>query len=151
MPSANSLIFLPRPRGITSLPGGCNAAHSTPRTEIKPGNGIPSQGYRLRISKKGVAITASDAAGAFYGAMTLRQIQRQCGGALPACKIEDHPDFPTRGVLLYISGGKVPTMETLFALVDVLAEWKINHLNSASNTRLLSQPPQVCQGQSDDP
>jgi len=128
MPTLQNLVLLPRPRHITPLPGVCNAAHSTPRTEIRSGNGIPAQGYRFRISKKGVAITASDAAGAFYGAMTLRQIQRQCNGALPACEIEDHPDFPARGVLLYISGGKVPTMETLFALIDDLAEWKINHL-----------------------
>ena len=117
----------PAVRRTAPLPGACDAAHST--RERKSGQAtVFRPGYRLRISKKGIAITASDAAGAFYGAMTLRQIQRQCGGALPACEIEDHPDFPSRGVMLDISRNKVPTMETLFALVEELAEWKINHL-----------------------
>jgi hypothetical protein len=43
-------------------------------------------------------------------------------------EIEDWPDFPVRGVMLDISRDKVPTMATLFSLVDRLAEWKINHL-----------------------
>lgn len=38
------------------------------------------------------------------------------------------PAFATRGVMLDISRTKVPTMETLFALVDQLAAWRINHL-----------------------
>jgi hexosaminidase len=60
--------------------------------------------------------------------MTLRQLVRQFREALPACLIEDAPDFPSRGVMLDISRDKVPTLETLFRLVDELAELKINHL-----------------------
>jgi len=40
--------------------------------------------------------------------------------------INDWPDFPNRGVLLDISRDKVPTMKTLYELVDLLSEWKIN-------------------------
>jgi hypothetical protein len=60
--------------------------------------------------------------------MTLRQLLRQCHGTLPACRIDDAPDFLARGVMLDISRDKVPTLETLFNLIDELAEWKINHL-----------------------
>jgi N-acetyl-beta-hexosaminidase len=84
---------------------------------------VPPQGYRLNIANAGISITAADNAGAFYARMTLRQIARQCGDALPACEIEDHPDFPSRGLLLYISGHKVPKMETLYPLVDEFAEY----------------------------
>jgi len=45
---------------------------------------------------------------------------------LPCLSISDRPDFPVRGVMLDISRDKVPTMETLYHLVDLLAEWKIN-------------------------
>lgn len=38
------------------------------------------------------------------------------------------PAFATRGVMLDISRTKVPTMATLFALVDQLAAWRLNHL-----------------------
>ncbi|MGQ9542316.1 MAG: glycoside hydrolase family 20 zincin-like fold domain-containing protein [Armatimonadota bacterium] len=88
----------------------------------------PAQGYHLRITPKSLQIRARDAAGLFYGVMTLRQMLRQSVGELPCCEIEDYPDFPSRGVMLDISRDKVPTLQTLFALVDELAEWKVNHL-----------------------
>ena len=47
---------------------------------------------------------------------------------LPACDIEDWPDFALRGVMLDVSRCKVPTMETVYDLVDRLASWKFNQL-----------------------
>ncbi len=38
------------------------------------------------------------------------------------------PAFPLRGFMLDISRNKVPTMASLFKLVDQLAAWRINHL-----------------------
>lgn len=85
-------------------------------------------GYRLVIDGMGVVVSAGDAAGLFYGCQTLRQILRQQPELLPGCIVEDHPDYPARGVMLDISRDKVPRNETLYALVDQLAEWKINQL-----------------------
>jgi hexosaminidase len=95
---------------------------------LAPEGGIPAQGYRLRIADDGIDLVAGDAAGAFYGVMTLVQMLRQSEGALPAGEIEDSPDFPSRGVMLDISRSKVPTLQTLFDLVDLFSGWKINHL-----------------------
>ena len=95
---------------------------------LNPEMDIQHEGYRLRISPGSIVISAPDSAGAFYGAMTLKQMLRQCAGALPACEIEDWPDFADRGVMLDISRDKVPTMQTLFAMVDMFSELKINHL-----------------------
>jgi hypothetical protein len=95
---------------------------------LAPEQGIPAQGYRMRIADDGIDLVAGDAAGAFYGIMTLVQMLRQCEGALPAGEIEDSPDFPSRGVMLDISRSKVPTLKTLFDLVDLFSGWKINHL-----------------------
>ncbi|MDD4017196.1 MAG: family 20 glycosylhydrolase [Kiritimatiellae bacterium] len=86
------------------------------------------QSYRLRIAKDGVCAEAQDRAGLFYAAVTFAQLARLSGGMLPACEIEDAPDFPARGVMLDISRDKVPTMETLFGLVDLLSGLKINQL-----------------------
>ena len=95
---------------------------------LAPEGGILAQGYRLRIADHGIDLVAGDAAGAFYGVMTLVQMLRQSEGALPAGEIEDSPDFPSRGVMLDISRSKVPTLQTLFDLVDLFSGWKINHL-----------------------
>ena len=89
---------------------------------------LPPQGYRLLIDTQRIHLTASQPAGLFYGVMTLKQILRQSAGELPCLEIEDCPDFASRGVMLDISRDKVPTLETLFMLVDELAEWKVNHL-----------------------
>jgi hexosaminidase len=93
-----------------------------------PDLSIPAEGYRLSITESGIDIVAGDAAGAFYGVATLVQMLRQCEGVLPAGEIEDSPDFPSRGVMLDISRSKVPKLETIFDLVDLLSEWKVNHL-----------------------
>ena len=64
----------------------------------------------------------------FYAICTLVQILQQSHRGLPCLTISDWPDFPARGVMLDISRDKVPTMETLFDLVDMLASWKVNQL-----------------------
>jgi hypothetical protein len=89
---------------------------------------LPAQGYVLHVTPRHIALAGADAAGLFYGAMTLRQLVRQFRDAVPACRIEDHPDFPVRGAMIDISRDKVPTLETLFRLADELSEWKINRL-----------------------
>ncbi len=86
------------------------------------------QGFRLHITPHAIAIDAHDPAGVFYGVCTLIQILQQAGNALPTLEITDWPDFPARGVMLDISRDKVYRMDTLYALTDRLASWKINQL-----------------------
>ena len=86
------------------------------------------QSYTLRITSEGVRAEAQDRAGLFYAAVTLAQLVRSSGGALPAVLIEDAPGFPVRGVMLDISRDKVPTLDTLCRLTDRLADMKINQL-----------------------
>ena len=86
------------------------------------------QGYTLSITAQGLTIVGSDESGVFYGVMTLSQLVRQYGPNLPLLEITDYPDFPARGIMLDISRDKVPTMQTLFDLVDTLAGLKLNEL-----------------------
>ena len=86
------------------------------------------QGYELTITEEGIHVVASAHAGIFYAVMTLIQILEQCIRDLPTLRIRDRPDFSNRGVMLDISRDKVPTMETLFDLVDLLASWKANQV-----------------------
>ncbi len=84
------------------------------------------QGYQLTISEQGIHIAGKDQAGLFYGVMTLNQLLRIHDGVLPLLNNTDWPDFSARGVMLDISRDKVPTMDTLFSLIDLLASWKVN-------------------------
>jgi hypothetical protein len=84
------------------------------------------QGYRLTVENGRITIQGADAAGIFYGVCTLRQLLQLYAGAVPALSITDWPDFPVRGVMLDISRDKVPTLQTVFELVERLASWKIN-------------------------
>jgi hypothetical protein len=88
-----------------------------------------SQGYEIEIEPHGIHMTAASPEGAFYAAQTLAQILRQHPDSpLPCLQIEDRPDFRARGVMLDVSRDKVPTMATLFDLVDHFAALKINQL-----------------------
>lgn len=86
------------------------------------------QSYHLTIGDGRIIVRGADAAGVFYGVGTLRQLLRQYNNALPAGWVHDWPDFPARGVMLDISRDRVPTLRTLYDLVDRLASWKINQL-----------------------
>ncbi len=85
-----------------------------------------AEGYRLTVAQEGILIAGHDLAGLFYGVQTLRQLLQTQGATLPQMVIEDWPDFPARGVMLDISRDNVPTMDTLYDLIDMLASWKVN-------------------------
>jgi hypothetical protein len=89
---------------------------------------LAPESYILQIGKSGVTAIGADAHGLFYAAQSLIQLINHDGRRLPCCEIEDTPDFPIRGVMLDVSRDKVPTMETLYWLVDHFAGLKINHL-----------------------
>jgi N-acetyl-beta-hexosaminidase len=89
---------------------------------------VAAEGYHLTIGDERIGLVARDGAGLAHGFSTLVQLVRQCGRRLPRVHIEDHPDFAQRGVMLDISRDKVPTMDTLYRLIDLLASWKINQL-----------------------
>src|SRR5215471_3985761 len=90
------------------------------------------ESYRLHIAPRRVTILGSDAAGVAHGASTLIQLARLGASGnnvvLPGIVIRDWPDFAVRGVMLDVSRDKVPTMETLLYLVDLLSSLKINQL-----------------------
>ncbi len=123
------LLLLPYPQSLALFPQG--PITPGPLTQqIDPTALDQPQSYRLTITAEQTLLVAHDAAGLFYGQQTLQQIQAQAddAGRVPSLTIRDWPDLPVRGVMLDISRNRVPTMRTLFALVDKLASWKINHL-----------------------
>ena len=95
---------------------------------VQANTDLPREGYRLTISASGIDIEYGGNPGLYYGINTVGQIHRQLNGRLPALEITDWPDLPVRGVMLDISRDKIPTMETLYDAVDMLAMLRYNHL-----------------------
>lgn len=83
-------------------------------------------GYTLSIASSGVTIDYRDEGGLRAAVATLRQLLRQYGRCLPRFTIRDFADFPRRGVMLDVSRGRVPNLQTLFDLLDHLADFKLN-------------------------
>jgi hexosaminidase len=98
---------------------------------------MPPAAYRLRVGDDGVLIEAADAAGAFYGAQTLRQLlpheafRKAAAGRnlpLPGVLIEDEPRFAWRGCLLDVARHFL-TKATLLRFIDLMAVHKLNVLH----------------------
>jgi len=103
------------------------AGRTTVRT-VRDASIAGAEAYRLTVRGEEAEIASLTEAGAYYGVQTLREFLTAGGAETPCCVIEDAPDFPRRGVYHDCSRGKVPTLETLKALVERLAHWKINEL-----------------------
>jgi hypothetical protein len=97
---------------------------------VRRGESAPDhpEGYALTISENGIEISFREIPGLRAATATLRQLFREFGRRLPHLEILDWPDFPHRGVMLDISRGRVPKLETLLDLAEHLADFKINEL-----------------------
>jgi hypothetical protein len=122
--------LLPCPRSLKLRAGTFTLPKNDPlasiqiiRTHRAPDH---AEGYHLSISAKDIRIEFRETGGLRAAAATLGQLLRQYGRKLPCLKIRDWPDFPRRGVMLDISRGRVPKLETLLELVEHLADFKIN-------------------------
>jgi hypothetical protein len=101
--------------------------------QTEPPSHAIEQGYVLSLSSGGLSIVHGGEPGLQHALATLVQLIAGASGPpgaleLPSIEIEDYPDFAQRGVMLDVSRDKVPTRQTLEALIDRLARWKINQL-----------------------
>lgn len=99
--------------------------------------GIRPEGYRLKVTRRNIELTAADSAGLFYGRQTLRQLATAQG--IPCVEITDNPRFRYRGIHLDVSRHFFPE-ETILRLLDEMARYKLNkfhfHLTDNGGWRL---------------
>jgi len=89
--------------------------------------GPRAEPHRLRVARDGAALVGAGPAGLRFAVETFAQLV-DATGRVPCCRIEDAPDLPLRGVMLDVSRGKVPTLETLLGIVDFCVRVKLNVL-----------------------
>ncbi len=111
-------------------------------TLVEPGGGAPTlrasqreieggpEAYELEVTPTHILLVAQAPAGFFHGLGTLAQLVSMQAGALRlnCVRIVDAPGFHVRGAMLDISRNRVPTMATLFHIVELLSSWKYNQL-----------------------
>ena len=97
------------------------------RIAIAAGVAPGAEGYQLTVTSEGVLLQAVDAAGAFYGAHTLRQMMRpgQGGARVQTGVVRDWPAFRLRG-FMHDVGRNYQTMESLKAQLNIFAAYKLN-------------------------
>lgn len=86
------------------------------------------EAYLLTVRPNNITIAACSNRGFLYGAATLIQLCRISRGEIDCVDIVDEPSYSNRGYMLDVSRGRVPSMDSLKALVDRLALYKINQL-----------------------
>jgi len=99
---------------------------------------IPDEGYRLKVTKNGVILTAKKVAGIFYGIQTLLQLfpadienklpNERKGWNIPAVTIEDAPRFGWRGLMLDVSRHFF-TVAEVKDYIDQMVKYKFNLLH----------------------
>lgn len=88
-----------------------------------------AEGYALRVGPRGVEAVGAGPAGLAHALRTLEQwLVLHPRGPVPSLEVRDAPELAERGAMLDVARDKVPTMETLFELVDRLAALKLNRL-----------------------
>jgi len=107
------------------------------RFNLKP-KSMPTEAYNLRVTRKGVMITASTQAGLFYGFQTFRQLLppaafsnkpvESISWQLPTVLITDEPLFSWRGILVDVSR-TFQEKETILKFIDAMAACKLNVLH----------------------
>jgi hypothetical protein len=123
--------------------------HGIPAFTVVCSDSAPNhpEGYAITIDPQGVRIEFREASGLRMALATMRQILRQYGRRLPCLVIRDWPDFARRGVMLDISRGRVPKLETLLKLAGRLADFKLNELQLyTEHTFAYSKHKSVWQG-----
>ena len=118
--------LVPHPKRVRETGGDC--AWADVRVERSLDGALAPEAYRLFITPHSVRMEASGEAGFFYAGKTLEQLRLLTGATCHCMEIEDEPDQRLRGYMLDISRCKVPRMEQLFRLVDLLAFFKYNQL-----------------------
>lgn len=106
---------------------------------------IKSQAYVIEIGEDGVAASSGGEPGLLYAVTTLSKLVSK--GEAPCLSIQDRPALGFRAVLLDVSRGRVPTIESLKSLVDQLCGLKFNQLTfNIEHTFSCATHPEIGKG-----
>ncbi|NLL76228.1 MAG: family 20 glycosylhydrolase [Clostridiales bacterium] len=95
---------------------------------LSQGGALEGEHYIIEIDEGKIRIKGGDERGILYGIQTLRQLLRLEGACIPCLLIEDYPSLLNRGFFHDITRGRVPTLQWLKTLADILSFYKMNQM-----------------------
>ncbi len=127
-----------RPSTGLDLPFLAHLPEAQHTIDLRLGEDLGPEAYRLRVSSDGIVIEGGDRAGAFYGCQSLLQslpaeVHRryEVAGvrwAVPAVRVEDAPRFAWRGTMLDVARHFMPKHDVL-RFLDLMAMHRLNTLH----------------------
>jgi hexosaminidase len=122
-----------RANGLTLPIGTGTASIDAPNTNtitFRHRRGFGPEGYGLKVEPQRITVSASSAAGLFYGAVTLWQLLPPGvnAGQIPAQTIRDAPAYAWRGVMLD-SARHFQSPAFIRSMIDWMAWHKLNVLH----------------------
>jgi len=123
---------------------------------LKYKDGLGDEGYELSVQPTAITISATNAAGAFYGIQSLKTLIPASAYThaekiieIPCVEVKDQPRFPYRALLLDVARN-FQTKEQVLKLLDVMALYKLNvfhfHLSDDEGWRIeLPSLPELTQ------
>ena len=97
--------------------------------KIEKAENFEPEAFRLLVKPDGINVFAGSTTGAFRALQCLKQlIPTGPKEGISHIEIEDSPVLRRRGFMLDVSRCKVPTMESLYSLIDLLCELRFNEL-----------------------
>ncbi|MGX9718532.1 beta-N-acetylhexosaminidase [Stenotrophomonas acidaminiphila] len=140
--AAARFVELVRESTGATLPLGDAATAGSIVFATDPQAGTAAEGYVLDVGDAGVRVAAGDAAGLFYGGVSLWQLlgaAETLPVAVPALRIADAPRFRWRGFMLD-SARHLQSVEQIKRLLEQMARHKLNtfhwHLTDDQGWRL---------------
>lgn len=114
-------------KGLSALIVTRTKSNNVVELSLSDDKTIPSEGYRLNVTSKGAKITASSAAGLFYGTQSFLQLLND-KNETPIAQIEDYPRFTYRGLHLDVGRHMYP-VAFIKKYIDLMAFHKFNRFH----------------------
>ncbi len=111
-------------------PAHAETTAGAPSIEFRRRSGFAAEAYELQVAPQRITVSATSAAGLFYGAVTLWQLLPPGGnkGEIPAQTIRDAPVYPWRGLMLDSARHFQPP-SSIRSMIDWMAWHKLNVLH----------------------
>ena len=133
-----AIALVPAPKSIV-LSGGESAPNAA--IAFSTDASIPKEGYRIAVGTGRVDVAYSDSAGRLYAQVTLDQL-KTAEVTYPLCRIEDHPSYPWRGMLVDGASNFIDR-DGVEMMIDVMVLHKMNvmhwHLTEDQSWRIPSR------------
>ncbi len=135
------------PTAVT-LTDFCRACTQGTSVTFRNEPALAREEYILTVDGSGVTVKSSTDEGRFRALTSLYQLVKSEGCELQYIKISDKPEFERRGYMLDISRHRMPKLETIKELIDMLALLKYNEFQLYMESFCFKYPlfPEVTEG-----